>query len=414
VAKAKFIEDIVEEHHEELAFLWRRRQAALRSPIYSVQAFAKLEERIEAHVQGLLVPGDDIFPRLKQGLIADDPDFVFSSAYALLRSETKAGAELVVEALSDAQPNQLNGIGLALCHGSIKLILPKLQGMFSAGAPLIAAVAAVSLGCHDQLDKNSARLTELIGNENPAVRLTIWSLAARVGWFPDSDAFNVAAKDKDPELCFQAWLAAASTRQRWLLDALRKQISLAAPESMSLAVLNAVLATPDDAPRVLDVARSSKFAPLCYPIIGALGSPAAMDKLLVDLKDPNRRRAIAAGAAFRKMTGCDIESSQRVQLPPEDGHEPDEFEQKFLEEVKQPDVEKARNHWSKVKPQVTGFTRVCGGFDMNAPLDDCVLNQLDMESRWESHLRSKFQGTWQGKLWDLEKFPQPRASKTSE
>ena len=119
---------------------------------------------------------------------------------------------------------------------------------------------------------------------------------------------------------------------------------------------------------------------------------------------------MAAGAAFTKITGCDIELDKRIQLPPEDGHEPDEFEKEFLDEAKLPDVQRARDHWQKVKDRFAKGTRWCRGFRSSQGAKSEILDQLDMESRWEGYLRAKFEGTWQGTPTDLERFPQPRRS----
>jgi hypothetical protein len=122
--------------------------------------------------------------------------------------------------------------------------------------------------------------------------------------------------------------------------------------------------------------------------------------------DPDPATACAAGAAFTKMTGQDIDSKNRTKLPPEDGHEPDEFEVEFLEEVRLPDPEIARAHWEKVKPRLARATRICRGYDMGQGLSPEALASFDMESRWEHFVRSKFLGRWSGSAASLERFPQ--------
>ena len=56
----KFLPDLVEEHFEELAFLWGQRRGALRSPRFMPRDLDRLEKRIEAHLQGLLIAGDEL------------------------------------------------------------------------------------------------------------------------------------------------------------------------------------------------------------------------------------------------------------------------------------------------------------------------------------------------------------------
>ena len=83
-----FIPDIAEEHFEELQFLWSQRRNALRSAAYTMREMGMLEERIEAHAQGLLVLGDNLLEFVGKALDGDDAMPAFAAAYALLRLGT--------------------------------------------------------------------------------------------------------------------------------------------------------------------------------------------------------------------------------------------------------------------------------------------------------------------------------------
>ena len=112
--------------------------------------------------------------------------------------------------------------------------------------------------------------------------------------------------------------------------------------------------------------------------------------------------AAAAGAAFRKITGANVDSDRRAQVLPEDGHQPDEFEKEFLDEVKLPDLQRARAHWDQVKQRFSASTRVCRGIDLSEGSGTETLPDLDMELRWEACVRGRFHGTWRGSLRELE------------
>ena len=81
-----FIPDVAEEHFEELQFLWSQRRHALRSAAYTMREMAMLEERIEAHVQGLLVIGADLLDFVAEGLDGDDAMAAFAAASAAFSS----------------------------------------------------------------------------------------------------------------------------------------------------------------------------------------------------------------------------------------------------------------------------------------------------------------------------------------
>src|SRR4051812_3148663 len=98
-----FIADILVEHYEELDFLWSQRRAALRSPLYTWRELHMLEERIEAHVQGLLVVGDNLPGFLQEKLDGAEADAVFAAAYPLLRLRIPAADQLAAQAFTKAE-----------------------------------------------------------------------------------------------------------------------------------------------------------------------------------------------------------------------------------------------------------------------------------------------------------------------
>src|SRR5438034_6232480 len=100
---AAYIPDILEEHVEELAFLWGQRRTALRSPRYTVRAFAHLEERIAAHLQGVLAVGGEALPLLEDTLRHGDSQTAFAAAYALLHHGDATAVGRVLEAFRHAE-----------------------------------------------------------------------------------------------------------------------------------------------------------------------------------------------------------------------------------------------------------------------------------------------------------------------
>ena len=51
-------QEVIDQHAEESAFLWTQREHATGAPQYGLKDLAKLDERVEAHVDGLRVAGD--------------------------------------------------------------------------------------------------------------------------------------------------------------------------------------------------------------------------------------------------------------------------------------------------------------------------------------------------------------------
>ena len=62
------INEIIEQHAEEAAFLWTMRDRAVHSPSYSLKDLSGLDERVEAHLDGLRVAGQFGWQACEQAL----------------------------------------------------------------------------------------------------------------------------------------------------------------------------------------------------------------------------------------------------------------------------------------------------------------------------------------------------------
>ena len=51
------LEDVIEEHAEEAAFLWQQREEAVRAPDFDIEDIMEADERVEAHLDGLRIAG---------------------------------------------------------------------------------------------------------------------------------------------------------------------------------------------------------------------------------------------------------------------------------------------------------------------------------------------------------------------
>jgi uncharacterized protein (TIGR02270 family) len=176
--KPQVIPEILQHYLEELGALWGLRQNALRSPDYTVDDLVELEERIEAHVDGLLCSGEHAVPLLEEALAGDEPEAAFAAAYALLRMTNGTAARRVVEAFLEAEGGALDGIREALCHGAIDSIEGRLREACDSAPAPVAVAAAEVLAFHQKLKSDPKRMAELFEHEDPQVRRRAWRVAA--------------------------------------------------------------------------------------------------------------------------------------------------------------------------------------------------------------------------------------------
>ena len=239
--KLSYIPELVEHHYEELQFLWGQREFALRSPLYTLPKFLDLEQRIEAHVQGLLVAGADLIQIVEQGLTSDDPSTSFAAAYALLRLENETATLAVIQAFSGAHGKQMLGLRQALSLARMEQILPSLPFLFfSSAAPTVVAAADV-LAWHGALPPPGLTIDTLLQDEDPSVRETAWGVVANAGLTVDPKLYAAAVRDEKPEVRRAGLWSAAWTAVPGALLMARQLAETPTPENLYALELLAVL-----------------------------------------------------------------------------------------------------------------------------------------------------------------------------
>lgn len=414
-ARATFIADLLKQHFEELSFLWGQRLAALNSPVLTHRSLRELEERIEAHVEGLLVGGENILPLLEPGLMDASSNVAFAAAYPLLRLGQTAATEQVWKAFTQAEGAGLNGLCQALCACCPLGLKPRLIDQAASAPSLRAAAALEVLVFTSPSDVKSEKVLALLKAEAPRLQQAGWRLVALADFSIPRELFEKALADKDPQTRRECLWAAAWTKQPWLLDYCRKFAVKSPPIDTDPYRLLAVLGQPDDLQRMLYLGKDVALGPQRFEWLGTFGHPGVIDLILEGFKSKNPREAVAAGNAFTQITGFDVESQKRVTLPPEDGHEPDEIEKEFLDDAFLPDFDQAQAHWQKIKDAFAKGTRWCRGHDLSQSPPSPILDRFDLQSRYESILRAKSTGSSKGVARaDLDRFPFLMSSTLSE
>jgi uncharacterized protein (TIGR02270 family) len=401
-----FIPDILEEHAEELEFLWGQRRLAWRSPLYDLRSLRHLDERIEAHFEGLLGvagPGQVFLEKWFKG---EDAIQVFLGAYGMLRLDADKAGPRLLEAMQQAEGPRLWALRKALRTGNITPIRSRVQQALTSSPALIAVTVAEVLASHGKLEITAEQFNKLAKHEQAPVRHAAWRTAARTTIPRKPEQYEAGLRDEDAGVRHQVMIAAAWGKHPGLLEFCRKVGAQSGPERWQAMKFLSILAKPAESSRFLAWAKGPEPDPRCLQALSALGHPIGMETILVAMQAKNPRIAVAASAAFAKITGCVVDSEVRIALPPEDGKVPDDFEKEFLDEAKLPNLQFAYDYWQKLKARFSGGTRWCRGFDLSKTAGPEVLAQLDMESRMEAFMRLRYEGTWQGSLADLEKFPQ--------
>ena len=107
------ISSIVSQHAEEAAFLWTVRNRAVDAQHYSLRSVAKLDERLEAHLDGLRIAGEPGWGICKEALSLEGPGEVFAAAVLGFESGREEWIMAVLE-VATKSPEPARGLVSAL------------------------------------------------------------------------------------------------------------------------------------------------------------------------------------------------------------------------------------------------------------------------------------------------------------
>jgi uncharacterized protein (TIGR02270 family) len=393
--KVVLLRDVLEEHLDELQFLWQLRRDAVRSPERTRPDVDRLDERVRAHADGLLVARGELGEIVGPLLSSDDPPAAFAAGFVLLRNGEE-GTRAVLDALRAAGSGGREGLVEALAFGETRYAREELASLAGSDDSSLAVAAATALA----LGRGAAApdVTRILGESDPAIRAAAWRLAPFQARAPRPELLRRGLDDTDPAVAREAVVAAAWFRSPLALEASRERSAAAGADAGEWLRLLAVLGEEGDVAGVLAGSAKSTAAGrgAAGPrALGALGHPRGVELLLEAMGDDDPVRAAAAGSAFRKVTGFDAAGETRVALRP-DGPPPDDFDEEFLDEVTLPDVEQARAFWTSARGRFAGGKRWCYGIDVAAGVPAALPAAFDMESCFEVRLRGRFTGTFTG------------------
>jgi uncharacterized protein (TIGR02270 family) len=401
-----FLPDLLEERLEEIQFLWPIRDRGLRSPRMTLRDVHGFEERIDAHVDGALVPGDDALPIIDALLEVDDEMAAFTAMLVLLRHGTEAAVSRARSVLTTAKGKRLTGVGRALQVGRGSALLDDIGAAFRGDDPALAVAAAEALCYHVRWKGSHDRLLGFLGEDDPALKRAGWRIVANLAIPVEPKRYAAAMRDDDAGVREAALLAAAWTGVPGALSIARAAAATPTKADLPAYRLLAALGETGDLSAIQRLVQSPELGPDRFALAAGFGNPALAPLLLDALASGDPRTAVAAGEAFTRLTGADLGPGERVTLPPEDGHEPDEFEKEFLDDATLPDPAKANAHWKRVGVTMSTMTRAAHGRDVTMAVPPDAFSWLDMQARYEWWMRARFRGTWPGSPMQLEVFPQ--------
>lgn len=296
------LDAIVDQHNEEAAFLALLRDYAVRAPHYDLQHLTTLDNRIEAHLDGLRIAGLPGLDALLQQLGPNAQGEVFAATVlAFETSNSAAMARLAEHLRSHADAERF--MAAALGWLDWPLIAPWIDRLLVSAEPIFRRIGLAACGMHRH-DPGPALLAGL-SHADPGVLARAARVAGELRRRDLMAAIRAHRLHPDDTTRFWANWATVQMGDEEALVPLRQFAEQPGP--LQYRALLVLLAWQ---PRDISIAWIRQLMPqaqqrrMVIQAVGLLGDPVSLPWLIQQMHDLPHARV--AGEAFSLITGADL------------------------------------------------------------------------------------------------------------
>ncbi|WP_434568465.1 TIGR02270 family protein [Pseudomonas sp. Z3-8] len=293
---------VLDLHVEEAAFLAILRDYALRAPHYDLDDLGKLEERIEAHLDGLRIAGPTGLEILLAQLGPDAVGEMFASVVLAFEAAEAKVLSRLSEHLRSAVETE-RGYLMALGWLDWQQLSPWIERMLAAPEPLFRRLGLAACGMHRR-DPGPALLAGLSEAE-PSVLARAVRTAGELRRRDLLPEIRVHRLHEDAATRFWANWATAQMGDQQALEPLRQFAEQ--PGEFQYRALCVLLAWQDREPSIAWIrqcVQDPRDRRLGIQALGLLGDPVSIPWLIQQMNDLPYARV--AGEAFSLITGADL------------------------------------------------------------------------------------------------------------
>jgi uncharacterized protein (TIGR02270 family) len=359
------IEDVLSQHAEEAAFQWLLRDLAVHAPHYDLGDLAELDDRVEAHLDGLSIAGDAGWEIAKGQLSWQEPGEVFTLSALAFESADPRRAEEAMAAASEDEP-LARGVISALGWVPPEAARPHIQNLLNSEDPVRRRVGIGGAAVHRE-DPGPLLRRVLDWGERPTYARAL-KMAGELGRRDLAHLCAAALESDDSEEKFwAAWSAALLGNADAASRALFEVALASVPRSDRAGDLLARVKPPG---QVLawhsQLAEEPQRARLACRVAGAVGEPGLVTWLIQAMAVDEVARP--AGESFSMITGVDLALAnldrdwpEGLETGPSEDPEDEDVSLDPDEALPWPDSEKVRVWWEDNGQLFSAGTRhLCG------------------------------------------------------
>jgi len=297
------IPHIIDQHAEEAAFLWLLRHHAVYAPHYNLKDLAKLDGRVEAHIDGLRIAGDYGWEACCHNLEIKEPGEVFASAILALEGNHIDRINKVYQVAEEA-PETLTALVSAFGWVDPRHLQGKVNGLLISKNPLWRQTGIAACAIH-RVDPGEF-LDQAIQDDDARLRARALKAAGELGRVDLKPALLEQVNNQNPVAGFwAAWSAVLMAGRGKALSSLQAHIVEGSDFSLKAMQVALRVLNPQEVKELLKALVQSGDRTR-EAIIGAgiSGDPGYMPWLIKQMEVPKLARI--AGESFSFISGVDI------------------------------------------------------------------------------------------------------------
>jgi uncharacterized protein (TIGR02270 family) len=307
------IPEVVSQYAEEAAFFWLLRGVAASQPHFSLAKLAELDERVEAHLDGLRIAGPAGWEVCKQ-VLGQGTGEVFVGAILAFESADDQRIQKVLEG-GTTSPRHVRALVSALAWLPYSQVGSAIKAFLGSGVPVQQRVGLAASALHRQTPR--AALSDALNSADLPLKARALRAVGELGAVDFAAVLrkNLAAED---ETCrfWAAWSAALLFPDKDALTALQRIVQSNSPfRERAVQVGLGRMELEAGVSWQIKLAGNPQSTRLAVVAGGVLGDPEGIPWLIQQMKIPSLARV--AGEAFSMVTGLDLHVEQLTAPRPE-------------------------------------------------------------------------------------------------
>jgi uncharacterized protein (TIGR02270 family) len=315
--KRAVILDVINQHANDVAFLWLQHNSAVRAPHFRLHDVSYLDGRIEAHVDGLRIAGEEGWQLCRKELDWKEAGEVFAAAVLAFES---GAVDRIAEVLKigTTSPELSRGIVSALGWLNDEQAAPHIKSLCASDSPTRRRIGIAASALHR---KDPGRpLQDGISERDPLLRACALRTVGELGRTDLLPLIRRELNAKDDGCRFwAAWSVTLLGGHADAVEVLQSFAKSAGPyRERALKLALPRLSIHSGHAWHGQLAANPKSARMAVIAAGVIGDPSLVSWLIEQMKIPALARV--AGEAFTMITGVDIAYDDL------DGEKPEGFE----------------------------------------------------------------------------------------